>query len=575
MSDKTRKLGVWQSGLGIRFLAIVSLALLPVAALSIWQGIERIRLDQEHVRETLRQSALTAASDEASIFTVSEQLLQTLAKQVEIRFGNNGCDRRLEDSVRDLTVFENIARASPDGAILCAAVRPPPDFNVTKLAWWNEALVRREFFIGGLFYSEALRKNAFAAVLPLMGADGAFEGILYAAIDPERLTFELSQQKKLPPGALVAIFEKSGSVVASNAPMIAATVFAGGPGLAKGNDGMRSARGPDDEAWSLAIAPVLRHDYFVGFAMRDSDLSRLSYIYVAVDLFLPLLMIILASLAIWLATDRLVIRWIDVLARMATVYAGGHYAIRPQALNEAPREFRELGNTLSDMALAVQERDRALKEALGQKELLIKEIHHRVKNTLQIVMSLLSLQANRLRDPNAREAMGQARARINALALAHRAIYELDLGSSVDLKPLLSDAIEQVQRADDGAHAHMTVSMDVDPCRVSGDTAIPLVLFLTEAMTNAYKHGNPESNRGSHISVSLKPDGNGRMDLVIADDGEGLEPESEPPDAAIGTRLMTALAQQISGKVSMQSSKGGTIVKLNFAPDRPTMATQV
>jgi len=564
VSNTPGDLGVWHERLAVRFLTIICLALLPISALSVWQGIERIRLDQENVRESLRQRALITASDEENIFSAAEQLLQTLAKQDEIRSGNSGCDRRLAISALELPVFENITTASPDGAILCAAVRPPPDFDVTKLSWWKEALVRREFFVGGLQYSEALRKNVFAVVLPLMDANGALQGIVYAAIDPERLTFELSQQRKLPRGAVVALFDKSGAVVASNAPKIAATVFAGGPRLSKGRDGIGSASGPEGEAWSLAIAPVLRRDFFVGFAMRDSELSRPSYIYVLIDLFLPVLMVMLASLAIWLATQRLVIRWIDVLSRMATAYSGGHYAIRPQVLNDAPPEFREMGNTLSDMALAIQERDHSLKDALAQKELLIKEIHHRVKNTLQIVVSLLSLQANRVRDPTAQEVLGQARARINALALAHRAIYEQDLDGLVDLQPLLSNAIEQAQGAGDGAHTQLTFSMDVAHCRVSGDAAIPLTLFVNEAMTNAIKHGHPEPKAGGHISVSLKPASEGRMNLTITDDGEGFDAGPTRQDNAVGIGLMTALARQVSGEVSIQSGSSGTVVTLNF-----------
>src|SRR6185436_4616514 len=111
-------------------------------------------------------------------------------------------------------------------------------------------------------------------------------------------------------------------------------------------------------------------------ARPQADLFTLTYVHVATDLLLPVLMIALASAAIWYAADRLVVRWIVLLQRVAGAYGRGHYAVRPVALKEAPREFRELGETLSVMAQAIQERDTRLRDAVNQKSTLIREIHH-------------------------------------------------------------------------------------------------------------------------------------------------------------------------------------------------------
>jgi two-component sensor histidine kinase len=558
----------------VRLLTIVCLALLPVSALSVWQGVERVRFDQQSARQLLRESALEAASDELNAFVAAEQLLMELAKEQDIRLGRNACGRRLEDSLRGSQPFDNLARIALDGTVLCAAVIPPPNVDPTKFPWWKQALVRREFFVTGPIKSEALRKDVFLGVLPLTAADGTFDGTLNVAIDVQWLAFMHERQPKLPRSSIVAIFDKSGAIVASSAPTVASAVFAGGAGLPKGTSGVTSVTGPKDEPWSLAIAPVLRHEYYVGFAMPDSELTRLSYIHLTIDLLLPILMILLASLAIWLATDRLVVRWTDTLGRMAAAYGKGHYAIRPQALNKAPREFQVLGATLEDMASAVQERDRSLKEALTHKEMLVKDIHHRVKNTLQIVMSLLNLQSNGVPETEAREALDQGRARISALALAYRAIYELDhLDGAVDLKPLLLEAIEQVKRGADEAHANLTVNVKVASCKVSGDTAIPLLLFANEALTTAYQHGFSQPDAGGNVAVSLQPAGDDLMDLVITDDGERIDGKDLQTTSAIGARLMQALAQQVSGEMTIRDGDGGgTVVSLRFAAKRETAA---
>ena len=158
---------------------------------------------------------------------------------------------------------------------------------------------------------------------------------------------------------------------------------------------------------------------------------------------LPILMIVFAWVAIWLATDRQVTQWINYLRRIAAAYRSGHYAIRPD-LADAPAEFKLLGDAMSEMAEGIQDRDRRLREAVDMKTTLIKEIHHRVKNNLQIVMSLLSIQANQVKDMGARDALMQAQTRINALALVHRILNELEDQSTLDLRQLLEELSRQI-----------------------------------------------------------------------------------------------------------------------------------
>jgi two-component sensor histidine kinase len=105
---------------------------------------------------------------------------------------------------------------------------------------------------------------------------------------------------------------------------------------------------------------------------------------------------------------------------------------------------------------------------------------------------------------------------------------------------------------------------------VSGDTAIPLMLFVNEAMTNAYRHMPPEPDVAGQISVSLQPAGDGRVTLVIADNGGSLDAQSQL-DTGMSIRLMHALVQQISGEMTIGTKDGGgTVVELSFAvqPDR-------
>jgi len=303
----------------------------------------------------------------------------------------------------------------------------------------------------------------------------------------------------------------------------------------------------------------------VGYAMPETKLFGTTRLHVGTDFALPIVMIAAAWIAIWFATDRLVARWINYLRRVAAAYRSGHYAVRP-ALEQAPTEFRLLGEALSDMAAAIQDRDRRLREALDQKSTLIREVHHRVKNNLQIVMSLLSLQAGQLRDPAARDALMQAQVRINALALVHRILHEIEDQSTVELKRLLEELTQQVVGGLGGESSRLEVETDIAHRDVTGDLAVPLALFTVEALTNIFKHAYPSGAAAGHIKVSLRDIGAGRLRLAVEDNGVGFDSD-QPGGRSIGSRLIHTFGAQIGGTSAIRSSSGsGTVVELVF-PD--------
>jgi hypothetical protein len=403
----------------------IVLALVPAAILSVVHGLDRVQRDASDVHERLLQTARAAAADEENIFTSAEQILRAIANQPEVRNGTSDCRTSLAHALQGLTYYTNIARIDASGKVLCSAVaQPSPEPNVSNQPWWRDAVQATAFFITPQIYSPVAKRNVLGGVLPLTGSDGGFDGALAIALDSSWLDAML-HTKPVPDGAVVAIFDRSGTMVASNHDDIAASLF-GRHVRPVATPDLMSAEDRQGDHWSYTIAPLLTDNAFIGFAMPNRRLFASTYLHVGTDLFLPVLMLGAASLAIWIAADRLVTRWLIYLRRIASAYARGHYAIRPVALEDAPGEFRTLGETFSSMAAAVQDRDRRLREALAQKSLLIRETHHRVKNNLQIVMSLLSLQAGQLRDPAAQDALHQAQVRVNALALVHRILNEIE-----------------------------------------------------------------------------------------------------------------------------------------------------
>jgi two-component sensor histidine kinase len=207
-----------------------------------------------------------------------------------------------------------------------------------------------------------------------------------------------------------------------------------------------------------------------------------------------------------------------------------------------------------------------LRESIEQKNTLNREIHHRVKNNLQIVMSLLSLQTAQLHDEGARDALRDTQMRVNALALAHRILHELEDVYFVDFRELLSSLVQQVREGFGATKSEIKLELDIEERQMTSDIAVPLTLFTVEALTNVFKHAYPPGARGGTIRVSLKALAEENLQLLIEDDGVGIAKPIQ--DGSVGSRLMRAFSSQLRGTATTTSRQsGGTRVLLTF-PDR-------
>jgi len=407
--------------------------------------------------------------------------------------------------------------------------------------------------------SRVTGQPVIGAMLALHKPDGSFDGTVAISLDVHWIDY-MMRAANLPKGAVMAVYDRSGEVIATNDKDVGAAIVKAA--LAGGDPGdVSSAVDSRGEMWRFGNAALIGNTIFVAFAMGENRLFSPTYLHVGLDFALPILMIGFAWIAIWLATDRQVTQWISYLRRIAAAYRSGHYAIRPD-LVEAPMEFKLLGDAMSEMAEGIQDRDRRLREAVDVKSTLIREIHHRVKNNLQIVMSLLSIQANQVKDIGSRDALLQAQTRINALALVHRILNELEDQSTLDIAQLLEELCHQI--AGGMSSERIRVEVDVPSRVVSGSVAVALALFTVEALTNIFKHAFPGDKQGV-IRVSMEPMAGGKLKLAIADNGIGYS--MDETGKSVGSRLIRTFGLQLGGVSSVNSEPGkGTVVDLVF-PD--------
>jgi two-component sensor histidine kinase len=231
----------------------------------------------------------------------------------------------------------------------------------------------------------------------------------------------------------------------------------------------------------------------------------------------------------------------------------------------APREFHTLAMTLDSMADAIVTRDLSLRESLAQKDTMMREIHHRVKNNLQVITSLLNMQQRVLSDPAAREAMNDTRQRITALALIYRALYQSPDLRLVDVRQFLEELVAQLSVGEGGRPSAIRTDLDADDLEIDPDKLPPLALFAVEAITNARKHAFGPAGGAIHVRFKVAPH---EVSLDVVDDGKGVDAASA--ESGVGRTLMSAFARQLRGQMSIAPAEGGGAhVRLVFPPPEP------
>ena len=203
-------------------------------------------------------------------------------------------------------------------------------------------------------------------------------------------------------------------------------------------------------------------------------------------------------------------------------------------------------------------------EALHEKEILLKEIHHRVKNNLQIISSLLNLQAGKVTDPHTIQALRESQARVRSMALIHEKLYQSDSLASIDfggyVKSLATDLFRSYQRGLSGVQ----LKIEVVEVALELDQAVPCGLILNELMTNALKYAFPDGRNGT-LRVELRARPGHVLSLRVADDGVGMPPEFNlATSKSLGLQLVHSLVAQLDGRLDMENTNGTTTFEVTF-----------
>lgn len=229
--------------------------------------------------------------------------------------------------------------------------------------------------------------------------------------------------------------------------------------------------------------------------------------------------------------------------------------------NKVEQRTIELKQTNQDLITEIQERKKAetvVRKSLQEKQLLLKEIHHRVKNNLLVVASLLDLQANYIEDENILKMFKNSENRIYSMALIHEQLYKFHDLKRLNLAIYIADLVDKLSSSHETNEKEISFMVDTDDVVINIETAHPCGLIINELIVNSLEHAFPEKNHSQGmIGLALKQDANGLISLSVKDNGIGLPIGFDPEESeSLGLQLVYTLVEQLDGELKLDSSDG-------------------
>lgn len=561
--------------LAVRLVILLTVALLPlglVAVLTTAQTVTDARRSAERALVGVTAEAVAGKralieSAFASANTLGPLALERLQDPAE-------CSAVLSEFMRRSGVFSFVALIETNGQIRCRSEGEPSSIAGTEAF---ERLLERPAASVTAQAQGIIRNEPVLSVTQPIREGIELRGFMMIAV-PQR-SVELMRRitdDAVPVGYV--LFNHYGALLTGSGSDETAAILPAGRSLAdladRSEDRVFHGQTNSGERATFAVAELIpRRLYALGTWPESAALPGGTHATV-MPLILPVLMWIASLGVAYFAVYRLVLRHIRTLNRQMRRFALGQRGTPPEIIMDAPSELREVSATFQKLTRILARDEAELEASLAEKTVLLKEIHHRVKNNLQLIASILNLQMRQVRDPAARAVLQSVQDRVIGLATIHRSLYQSERLSEVRADQLIDEISRQLLAIGAAPGSGIAVRTRFDPVMMSPDRLVPLSLLLTEAVTNALKYiGRPDDGGAPWLEIALVIDGE-EVELAITNSLAGPAPlsESETSDfdsTRLGADLIEAFAMQLEGVLEqgeLQTDQGLTWrLSLRFA----------
>ena len=536
-----------------RLTALVAIALIPSLLLSAYNAARWKIFLEDEANTTALSAARFKSAEFGLVIDNSRQLMTAMAKYPNIRGHEEECASYFKSVIADIPIYREAAIIDTDGKFHCSTIPIPPTLDVRDRIYFYEPLKTGKLTVGTITQS-VTRSRSIHLSMPYKDADGSIRGVIVLTLNPEKLAEVLPAHPWRSEHRLI-VLDREGSLVLTippsdfeNVESISKSVF---PKIEHAPAGTMDIKGPNGRTEIMGFVPL--HDasegLFTAVAIdRDSALTGASIINVQGIAF-NLIALILAVIGVWLAAYLMIDRPIRALIKSAGKRQAGDISM-PFPKLRLSTEFRQLSAALSRMSNRIN-------ELLKQKDLLLRELQHRVMNSLNILSSLLDVQRRYVVDPAAKEHLANARDRVIAMGTVYRHLYQAHTLEYVEFSEFLNTICNTSETAYVGG-SRLSIEAEAEPVQLSSAHAIALGMLTHELITNALKHAYSDGVRG-HIKVILKHTDNDSIELRFSDNGRGLPDDFQiETTSSLGMKIIASTVRQLGGTLEINRLEPGT-----------------
>lgn len=558
-------------GLHLRVAVLLALAILPVGAIGVVEALQTARETTRLARTELVNRTRLAAEEGRVALTAAFGALEGLAVLLPTGSGR-ACTRTLGAFVGSDPRYAFAAFIRPDGAIACTSRSDGarPAFLEAPDTWSPQEAPRSSVQLSAHDpVLDAVVLNALRSVY----RDGEHAGTLMLSV-PVTLLQTLTRATEEGDDFRLALLDWRGNIFAEGAQDL------GDPDWSPAELNLRGSRGLNEqivtgpsragERRSYAVVPIYAGDIHALGSWSQSNLERAATWRAVLAVLYPAAMAALAFAVAWLAVHWLAVRHIAHLRGVMGTFEGGRRDVRARQLEGAAPELSDLGAAFDRMADTIERDEQALQRAVEEKTALIREVYHRVKNNLQIVISMMNVQMRQATSEEERAVLARLQERVMGLAAVHQRLYLANDLTRVRCDELLTEIVAMLCRSASGPGG-VSVERRLMALELGPDEAIPLALFATETVTNALKHGAEDESAA--LAVVLEEAGEGRVRFMVANrvpkGRKAARKDNGALDSGVGSRLIEAFARQLDGTLESGREGGFYHVSLTFPrPDR-------